>query len=203
MFGGTFDPVHLGHVTVAMDAAEQIGAEKIVFVPAKRSPLKGFFPRAGDQDRLAMIALAIVDNRRFEVSDYELNKPAPSYTLDTVRRFQDDYGSETAVYWLTGADSVNELALWYKITELIDECNVSVMYRAGFEPPDFTRFTAIWGPSRVEKMQRNVIQTPLIDISSTEIRARLADGRDAADMLHPSVADYIRRHRLYQTESRP
>ena len=203
LFGGTFDPVHLGHVAVAVDAAEQIGVEKIVFVPAKRSPLKGFFPRAGDQDRLIMIALAIADNRRLEVSDYELNKPSPSYTLETVRRFQADYGSETVVYWLTGADSVNELALWYKITELIDECNISVMYRAGFEPPDFTKFSDIWGSARVEKMQRNVIQTPLIDISSTEIRSRLADGLDVADMLHPSVADYIRQHRLYQTESKP
>ena len=128
LFGGTFDPIHVGHTTVAVDAAEQIGAEKVVFIPAKRSPLKGFFPKASDKDRLIMIALAIADHKMFEVSDYELNKPGPSYTLETVRRFQADYGSGTSIYWLAGADSVDELALWYKIAELIDECNISVMY---------------------------------------------------------------------------
>ena len=67
LFGGTFDPVHLGHTAVAADAAQLIGAEKIIFIPAKRSPLKGFFPKAGDSDRLKMIALAIADNKNFEV----------------------------------------------------------------------------------------------------------------------------------------
>lgn len=203
LFGGTFDPIHLGHTTVAANAAEHIGAAKVVFIPAKCSPLKSFFPKASDEDRLRMIALAIADNKEFEVTDYELNKPDPSYTLKTVRQFQADYGSETSIYWLAGADSVDELALWHKITELIDECNISVMYRASFDPPDFVKFTGTWGPARVEKLQRNVIQTPLIDISSTEIRSRLADGRDATDMLHPAVADYIRQHNLYESKVKP
>jgi len=203
LFGGTFDPVHLGHTTVAADAAEYIGAEKIVFIPAKRSPLKGFFPKASDNDRLAMMALAIADNENFQLSDCELKQPEPSYTLETVRQFQADYGSGASIYWLVGADSIDELPLWYGIVELIDECNLSVMYRAGCKPPDFAKFTAVWGPGRVEKLQRNVIQTSLIDISSTEIRNRLAAGRDVADMLHPDVADYIRKHGLYRSGVKP
>ena len=200
LFGGTFDPIHLGHTTVAAEAATHISAEKIIFVPAKRSPLKGFFPRAGDIDRLKMIALAIADNNNFRVSDYELQKPEPSYTLETVRQFQGDYGGDTSIYWLIGADSIDELQLWYGIAELIDECNLAVMYRAGCEIPDFAKFEDIWGLDRVEKLQRNVIKTSLVDISSTEIRNRLASEDDVSDMLHPSVADYIRKHNLYQSK---
>jgi nicotinate-nucleotide adenylyltransferase len=200
LFGGTFDPIHLGHTTVAADAAEHIGAEKIIFVPAKRSPLKGFFPKAGDIDRLKMIALAIADNNNFRVSDYELKRPAPSYTLETVRKFQGDYGGDTSIYWLIGADSIDELQLWYKIAGLIDECNLAVMYRAGCEIPDFSKFEDLWGSGRIEKLQKNVIKTSLVDISSTEIRNRLAVGDDVTNMLHPSVADYIRKHNLYQSK---
>jgi nicotinate-nucleotide adenylyltransferase len=198
-FGGTFDPVHLGHTAVAAAAVEHIGAEKIVFIPTKRSPLKNFFPEVSDDDRLAMIALAIADNKKFQLNDYELRKPSPSYTLETVRHFQSEYGSQALIYWLIGADSIFELSRWYGIVELIDECNLCVMFRAGFEPPDFARFEDIWGAARVEKLRRNVIQTPLIDISSTEIRRRLAAGRDVAGMLAPQVADYIRKHGLYQS----
>jgi nicotinate-nucleotide adenylyltransferase len=201
LFGGTFDPVHLGHTAVAAAAAEHIGAEKVIFIPAKRSPLKNFFPVAGDDDRLAMIALAIADNEKFQVDDYELRKPKPSYTLETVRHFQADYSGKALIYWLVGADSIYELSRWYGIIELIDECNLCVMFRAGCGPPDFARFKDVWGATRVEKLQRNIIRTPLIDISSTEIRNRLAAGRDVTGMLAPQVADYIRKQGLYQTRA--
>jgi nicotinate-nucleotide adenylyltransferase len=200
LFGGTFDPIHLGHTAVTADAAEHIGAEKIIFIPAKRSPLKGFLPKASDDDRFKMIALAIAGDKSFQVSDYELKRPAPSYTLETVRKFQDDYGSGTSIYWLVGADGIDDLAYWYKIAELIDACSLATMYRAGCEPPNFARFEAIWGRRRIEKLQRNTIQTPLIDISSTEIREKIAAGHDVTNMLHPAVADYIHKHGLYQSE---
>ena len=200
LFGGTFDPIHLGHTTVAADAAEHIGAEKIVFVPAKRSPLKGFLPKANDNDRLNMISLAIAGEKYFQVSNYELKRPAPSYTLATIRKFQADYGSETSIYWLIGADGVDDLTYWYKITELIDACNLTTMYRAGCEPPDFAKFEEIWGRERIEKLQRNIIQTPLVDISSTEIRNIIASEGDTAKMLNPAVADYIRKNGLYQSK---
>jgi nicotinate-nucleotide adenylyltransferase len=93
------------------------------------------------------------------------------------------------------------LTYWLGVVELIDTCNLITMYRAGCEPPDFAKFEALWGPKRIEKLQQNIVQTPLIDISSTEIRNRLAAGRDVTDMLHPAVADYIRKHGLYQSKS--
>ena len=198
LFGGTFDPVHIGHTTVAKDAANQIGADKIIFIPAKRSPLKGFLPKANDKHRFEMISLAIAEAKNFEVSDCELKKPAPSYTLETVKQFQDEYDSATLIYWLIGADSIDDLAYWYKIVELIDTCILATMYRAGCAEPDFSKFEHEWGPQRIEKLQQNIIQTPLVDISSTEIRDRLATGRDVTDMLAPSVIEYIRKHDLYK-----
>lgn len=197
LFGGTFDPIHLGHTTVAAEALEAIGAEKLIFMPAKRSPLKGSHPKAGAHDRFRMIALAIAGHERFELSNYELNRPEPSYTLDTVRHFKAAYKNQAQVYWLLGADSIDDLSYWHRITELIDQCSLSTMCRAGCPEPDFSKFEAIWGRKRVEKLQRNVIRTSLIDISSTEIRKRLACGGDVSGMLHPAVADYIRRNRLY------
>jgi len=203
LFGGTFDPIHPGHTTVAAAAADHIGAEAIVFIPAKCSPLKNRLPEASDDDRLQMIALAIAGNKKFQLSDYELRKSKPGYTLETVRQFQADYGSDTSIYWLIGADNIDDLPRWYRVVELIDQCNLSVMYRAGCETPNFARFIDIWGPQRVEKLQKNIIETPLIDISSTQIRNRLAAGRDVTDMLSPLITDYIRKHNLYQSEVKP
>lgn len=198
LFGGTFDPIHLGHTTVASEAAKSIGAEKLIFIPAKRSPLKGFLPRASDRDRLEMISLAIAEKEIFEVSDFELRKPAPSYTLETVEAFQAEFGRDTSIYWLIGADAVDDLVHWHKITELIDACNLVTMFRAGCEPPDFAKFEEIWGRERVEKLQRNIVKTPLVDISSTEIRKKIASGRDVSNLLHPAVADYICKNGLYR-----
>jgi nicotinate-nucleotide adenylyltransferase len=198
LFGGTFDPIHLGHTTVAVDAMKQIGAEKTIFIPAKRSPLKGFLPKANDNHRYEMITLAIAGQKNFEASDCELKKPAPSYTLETVQQYQAEYDSDTSIHWLIGADSIDDLAYWYKITELIDACFLTTMYRAGCAKPDFSKFEPQWGAQRIEKLQQNIIQTPLVDISSTEIRDRLAAGQDVSDMLSPSVAEYIHKHGLYK-----
>ncbi|MHC4644424.1 MAG: nicotinate (nicotinamide) nucleotide adenylyltransferase [Planctomycetota bacterium] len=202
LFGGTFDPIHAGHTTVATAAAAYIGVEKVVFVPAKCSPLKTSHPEASDEGRLAMIALAIAGHKQLEASDCELKKAKPSYTLETVRQFQSDYGSDTSIFWLMGADALDDLPLWYRAVDLIDECDLCVMFRAGFEPPDFAGFQAMWGPGRIDKLRRNVIRTPLVDVSSTEIRTRLAAGQDVENMLHPAVAEYIRKRGLYRSKTK-
>jgi len=198
LFGGTFDPIHLGHTEVASYAAEKIGAEKTIFVPAKHSPLKVLSPAASDRDRFEMIKLAIAGKSDFEVSDYELSKEGNNYTIETVRHFKEDCGRDAEIYWLMGADTIDELVRWRRIVELIDECNLCAMYRAGCEKPDFTRFGKVWGAERVEKLQTNIIETPLIDISSSEIRSRIAAGEDVSDMVCPAVAEYIKKHGLYK-----
>jgi nicotinate-nucleotide adenylyltransferase len=197
LFGGTFDPVHTGHTAVAASAAGIIGADKVIFVPAKQSPLKTVRPAASDKDRLQMIALAIADNPKFETSDYELRKPGPSFTIETVRFFKTALGSNAEIYWLMGADNLDELAGWYKAAELIDECNLAVMYRAGFDKPDFSRFKKSLGEKRVAKLEKNVVATPLVDVSSTEIRKKIAAGEDVSKFVCPSVKNYISKHKLY------
>jgi nicotinate-nucleotide adenylyltransferase len=198
LFGGTFDPIHVGHTTVAEAAAGQIDAQKVIFIPAKISPLKGFFPFASDNDRQRMIELATRDNDLFAVSDGELKRPAPSYTLDTVRLFERQYGPQTSIHWLIGADGIGDLVHWHRIQELIDECHLTTMRRPGYPVPDFDRFEPLWGPQRVAKLKDDMIETPLVNASSTEVRRRLATGEDVAGMLHPDVIQYIREHNLYR-----
>jgi nicotinate-nucleotide adenylyltransferase len=198
LFGGSFDPIHLGHTGVVQVAVGQIRAEKTFFIPAKCSPLKSFSPHARDEDRLNMVALAIADDDSFAVSDCELNRVTPSFTLDTVRLFKREYGEDTVIHWLLGADSVKDLVHWYRIVELIDECCLTTMQRAGCAPPDFDRFESQWGAQRVAKLKLNMVQTPLIDVSSTQVRKRLAAGEDVSGILHPDVLAYIREHNLYR-----
>jgi nicotinate-nucleotide adenylyltransferase len=177
----------------------QLKTDTVVFVPAKCSPLKGVTPpMATNEDRLAMIALAIDGIDGFAVSDWELNRPAPSYTIDTVHHFRAEYGPETAVYWLLGADSINDIVRWYKVTELIDTCHLAFMYRGGYKPPSFEDFVGLWGPERVEKLRRDVVETPRIAVSSTQIRRKLATGENVDEKLAPAVAEYIRRRGLYR-----
>jgi len=197
LFGGTFDPIHIGHTTVASAARRALEAAKLIFIPAKRSPLKGFSPRASDEQRLEMISIAISDQQGFEVSSFELEKPAPSYSIDTIQHFRCVYGPDSEICWLIGADGIKDLAYWYRVEELIDSYTLCTMYRAGFEKPDFRRFEKRWGKQRVEKLERNIIETPLVPVSSTEIRRRLAAGEDVSDMLHPGVLRYIQEHRIY------
>lgn len=198
LFGGTFDPIHIGHTVVAEGAASGLGAEKTIFIPTKRSPFKALSPLANDEDRLKMVSLAIVDYENFEVSDYELQKELPVYTIGTVRHFKCEFGKDSSIYWLIGADTIDELVRWYRVVELIDECNLCAMYRAGCEKPDFTRFGKVWGAERVEKLQTNIIETPLINISSSEIRSRIAAGSDISNMVCPAVGEYIKKHGLYK-----
>jgi len=197
LFGGTFDPIHLGHTKVAEYAAGKIGAERVIFIPAKKSPLKKSPPAASDFDRLEMIRLATEDTECLSVSDYELKKDEPSFTLHTVEKFKADFDDRSCIYWLAGADAVTELGRWYKIEQLIDSCRLSVMYRADCEPPDFNRYRDIWGDELVDRLVRNIIRTPLIEISSTEIRSRLRAGLDVSEMLDAKVAKYIRKKGLY------
>ncbi len=197
LFGGTFDPIHIGHTTVAQDAIEKIKGEQLVFIPAKISPLKQHHPLADQVHRFKMIELAISQKPKFSVSDYELTKNSPCYTLQTVRYFKSQY-PDSDIYWLLGADSLNDMAQWYQPDTLIDECFVCFMLRAGYPKPDFEPFIDIWGPGRVNKLREHMIETPLVDISSTDIREKLKTGQEVSDMLKPEVYAYILEHHLYQ-----
>jgi len=197
LFGGTFDPVHIGHIEVASSAARTIGASTVFLIPARRSPHKQNRPLAADDDRIAMLKLAVEGNSLFQISPVELNRAEPSFTIDTIRYFKQKFGAERLFYWLIGADMLKDFPKWYKIDELLRECTVCVMNRGGFDSPDFQSFAAQLGSEAVEKLRQNQIETPMINISSTVIRQRLLTGQDVSEMINPAVLKYIQKHKLY------
>jgi len=197
LFGGTFDPVHAGHTTVAEFAAERLGAEKVIFIPAKRSPHKHVAPVASGDDRLAMLRLATAGRPRFEVSDCELRRKGPSYTLDTVLYFRKRFGGGADLCWLIGADMLTDLPKWHRVGDLLDQCSVCVMRRGGYPPPKFDGLES-FGEERLARLRANVLETPSVDLSSTEIRGKLARGAKVTGLLCPSVLDYIEKNGLYR-----
>jgi nicotinate-nucleotide adenylyltransferase len=198
LFGGSFDPIHNGHTAVARHAIGHIGADELVFIPAHRSPHKRLFPGARAAERLKMTELAAAGEKKMSVSDCEINREPPSYTIDTVRFFRGRYGHDVALYWLVGGDVLEDLPRWYRIRELLDECTICLMLRPGFESPQLDRFVDVFGQKQVEKLEQNIILNPLIDISSTEIRRKVAAGEDISYMVHPAVGAYIKEHGLYR-----
>ena len=198
LFGGTFDPIHCGHTRSCLHALEQTGADKVVFIPARRSPHKKLFPVASKEARVEMLRLALTGESRFEISECELNRPLPSYTVDTVRFFRSEYGDDTVIYWLVGADVVKDLANWYEVKSLIDECNLCVMCRGGFAKPDFEGLEGVLGVERVEKLKKNVVAGPLVDINSSEIRQKIAKGEPIRGMVSEAVEAYICENGLYK-----
>ena len=198
MFGGTFDPIHCGHIQVARAAMKHIEAQQVIWIPARRSPHKQQLPLASDSDRLEMIRRVISACPSFTLSDCELNRPEPSYTLDTVLEFRRQFGPQVELVWLVGADAVRDLPRWYRISEVMDNCTLAVMYRAGYPKPDFTACKPHFTHQQIQKLEDSVIPVPLVDISSTEIRNRLSKGQNVSEMLPPEVDEYIKTRRLYR-----
>lgn len=197
LFGGSFDPIHKGHIRVAEYARQFLGAERTVLIAAGRSPHKQQNPMASGDHRMAMLRLAIEGHAGLEVSDFELNRPQPSYTYDTVSYFRDLVGEEAALYWLLGADLVGDLGSWYRVCDLIDACRIAVMVRGGYQEPDFSALERQIGTARVNKLRQWMIPTPEITASSTDIRRRLAEGLGPGDQVPTAVAEYIDRYGLY------
>ncbi len=196
LFGGSFDPIHTAHLRVAQHAMQELAADELIFIPAHRSPHKTDLPTPGHH-RFAMIAKAIEGIDGFSVSDCELLRPKPSYTLDTVRFFRDRVAPNVVLHWLIGADQLTDLGKWYCIDDLLNECRISVMVRAGYPSPDFSRFRGLFSSACIEQLKGDIVQTPQIDLSSTGIRRQLSRGNICPDALPPTVLVYITEHCLY------
>lgn len=197
LFGGSFDPIHKGHTCVAVAALTQLNADQLIFIPAKQSPLKKTSPLASDAHRLTMIQHAIAELKDCSVDDCEFKRPAPSYTLDTIKAFRHSLQQKAELFWLVGADTLPELPHWYRIEELMQLCHLVIMTRGGYETPNFSQYETLWGEKRVHELKKHMIRTPMIEMSSSEIRSKLQQQEDASDHLHPKVLDYIRQHHLY------
>ena len=184
IFGGSFDPVHHGHLIVAARAAEALGLDTVILVPCGIQPLKGQAPAASGADRAAMIRLAIAGDARFTLDTSELERPGPSYTVDTLRALRGRRPDERLVLIL-GADAAAHLPRWRAADEVARLAEVAVVSR-----PGAGEVTAACVKHRVT--------APAIEISASDIRARLLAGRSIRHLVPGAVADYIAQHRLYQ-----
>lgn len=197
LFGGSFNPIHLGHLIASRAVAEHLHLDKLYLVPASIPPHRTPKNLAAAHHRLAMLRLAVAGDPLFEVSDFEINQPGPSYTVLTVEEFARRLGPAAELFWLIGADSLPELANWYESQRLVDLCQVVTAARPGWEVPDLSAMSRRFLATQIDRLKAGILQTPRIDISASEIRRRIAAGLPIRYLVPDPVADYIATHRLY------
>lgn len=185
--GGSFDPVHFGHLVAAQDALERGGLDRLVFVPAAQAPLKPGAVQASAEARLGMLRAALADDARFGISEYEAAKGGVSYTIDTVRHLRGRFpGDELA--WVIGADQVERLHLWREIGELASLVEFIVLARPGW---------AVSDRRDIPGLRLRWCEGHLLELSSTEVRERVRAGLPVDWMVPHRTAGYIRENRLY------
>ena len=207
IFGGTFDPIHYGHLRLAEEMAEAIGLERVLFIPAGQPPHRGT-PRTAAPHRLEMVRRAIAGNPRFAVDAREVTSPRPSYTVDTLAELRAELGKEQPLWLLLGADAFLELPTWHEWRQLFALANIAVAARPGARPLLSVDLTE---PLKSEVLKRQVASSPVacpagsvqlrqmtpLDISATVIRNALARHGSARYLLPDTVLDYIHEHQLY------
>jgi len=194
VFGGTFDPPHLGHLILAAEAHHQLSLDRVLFVLTPDPPHKIGVPVSPWRYRMDLLMAALQDNAAFELSRVDIDRPAPHYAVDTIHRLIDNYpGAEMIL--LIGGDSLNELPDWKNPQELVAHCaSLGVMPRPGATVDLDTLEKSIPGI----RSKVHWIKAPLIEISSSEIRFRVASGRPYRYFIPPAVYSLIRDHNIYQ-----
>lgn len=193
IYGGSFDPIHLGHLLLAESAREELGLDQVVFVPAKRSPFKPNFAPIGDDHRWRMLLLAIEGNPGFSASRVELEREPPSYTVLTIEYFSHVY-PDTELWLIMGQDTLLDFAQWYQYRRLLQQAKIAVGRRPGFTDDEGVEL-----PQELNAYAHrfSFFSNPVFAVSSREIRERIKQGRSANYLLLPKVYDYIVKNRLY------
>lgn len=191
IMGGTFDPIHYGHLVTAEAARCGFKLEKVIFVPSGHPPHKKHSNISSAEHRYQMTKLAIQSNPCFEISRLELDRPGYSYAIDTVSTFLNKYGDETDLYFITGADAILEILTWKSVDMLMKHCKFIAATRPGFHLDDVSQLPA-------EFMKKIIfMEVPALAISSTDIRQRVATQRPIKYLLPEQVETYIFRNHLY------
>jgi nicotinate-nucleotide adenylyltransferase len=192
MMGGTFDPIHVGHLLIAEEAREALSLARMLFVPAGRPPHKPASEVTPGEHRVAMVELAIADNPAFELSRIEVDRAGPSYTVDTVESLAADHD----VTVILSAETFRELPSWHEPDRLFAAARVAVVPREGYPAPDPGWLAAAF-PGRADRVI--YLDAPHLGVSSTAIRARVAAGRSIRYLVPAAVEAYIAEHNLYRT----
>ena len=188
IMGGTFNPIHYGHLISAEEVYDGLGFDFVVFVPSARPPHKDNRDIIDPHHRYMMTVLATENNPHFRVSRIELDRTGPSYAIETIRQFQVTYGSNAEIAWIIGADSLIEFTIWKDFDKLLDTCRFIATTRPNY---DLSKAPAnIY--NRVE-----LFKITAVDISATEIRRRIRDGRTIKYLVPKKVEEYIYQHSLY------
>ena len=186
IFGGTFDPIHIGHLIIGQEIMLECALDRVVFMPSGDPPLKHTMTSA--EDRAVMVSLSVRDYPGFELSRFELSRSGKSYTIETLRHLRRNMGEDTKIFLIIGADNAVEMGDWFDPEGVLDLAQVLVAERPGFERERVD-------PAFKSRMQ--FIETPLIDISSTAIRERVRNRKPISFLVPDAVADYIRTQGLY------
>jgi nicotinate-nucleotide adenylyltransferase len=200
VLGGTFDPIHIGHLVVAEEARTKLGFSEVLFVPAGQPWLKVNRNITPAAHRVEMVRRAIADNAHFKLCSLEIERPGPSYTVDTLMMLQEQLGSEASLFFILGRDTLDELSLWKEPQKLIQLCRLVVAPRPvlseveGSGSKDLTHLE-----SEIPGLLDRVIELdmPVIGISSSAIRQRIAQGLTIRYLVPDEVEKYIVEHKLY------
>ncbi len=194
VLGGTFDPVHNGHMAVAEEVRTRLELAEVLFLPAGQPWLKPEYGISAAEDRVEMLRLALAYKRHFKLSLMEIERPGPTYTVDTIAELRKQHGDSDEIYFIMGWDSLAELPMWKEPSRLISLCRLVAVPRPGYSLPDLkSQEKTIPGLSgRVILLDK-----PVVDISATVIRSRVALGLSIRDFVSGAVERYIREHRLY------
>ncbi len=197
LYGGSFDPIHFGHLISARSIAEHLHLDRMILLISPRPPHKTGIRQTDAQHRLEMARLAVENEPLLEVSDAELKRDGPSYSIDTIEAFQRDLGPDATLYWVIGADSLPELPTWRRVYDLVRAARIVTATRPGFVPPSVDFLAEAVGADAAQALLDQCCPTPAIDISSTDIRNRVAQGLSIRFLVPEKVSSYIQRHGLY------
>ncbi|MFC1847286.1 nicotinate-nucleotide adenylyltransferase [Chloroflexota bacterium] len=194
ILGGTFDPVHNGHIAVAEETRARLDLAEIIFVPAGQPQLKGNRPILAAEHRLQMVRLAIADQPYFKLSTVEIDRAGPSYTVDTITELQAHLGAEAELFFILGLDTLAQLPQWREPSRLIKMCYLVATSRPGYILPDLDSLeTIIPGLSH----RLTLLDKPEVDIGATEIRDRVVQRLSIRHLVPEPVDEYIRQHKIY------
>ena len=186
ILGGTFNPIHIGHLAIAQMAADKMCLEKVIFVPCNIPPHKNPGHVASSKDRFKMVRLAIKGNPLFEISDYEIKKAGPSYTIETLRYFKKVYNQGIKLFFIIGGDTLPQLRKWRYIGDIVNIATFIVVNRPG-------RFR------KTSDIPHYSVSMPGIEISSSYVRQCIFQKKTIKYFVPENVAQYIKKHQLYRT----
>jgi nicotinate-nucleotide adenylyltransferase len=195
IMGGTFDPIHYGHLVAAEEARVAFSLSRVVFVPSGHPPHKTHQTISSGWDRYLMTMLAVLHNPHFDISDTEIRREGPSFAIDTVSEFKKAYPSATEIYFITGADACLEILRWKDSSQLLAECRIIAATRPGIPSSHLREEIARLYPGVANRF--SVLEVPALAISSTDVRSRVREGRSIRYLVPELVRQYVERQGLY------